>query len=600
MGQKSRFKKFDRAAISQKDIDNTFLVKLPDGLKARVSDNIKAQNAQMTQMLKGFAESFNGLDLNTEPQASDREIGYFFIQGFLTIDMRLDFFAIANDFFTNCPGICKTFNDEYYDENLDFLYGKNENDVVYFPNAEGDWFKIMILHYIYRAAVDMDNDFCKKQLLYLYRTYYKKEYNQIKRFSEITLKDILSILGDTNAGSIARIIVMARFMGKTVRPEYPDGRLLQLMHKDFTEHTMAEQYDFYEPVILEESLDESRDHMREAHDMAKKYMKKYKSAIEELKVPTSKLMFRYFALRERRELSWIADRWREDNGIVEKYIGYAIALAMSDPEYDYDFLNKDILMSQSDRENEGCIAEMMFMAFTCYLSNELLCAQVAETLDTSFLFSTEPDVEVHYKGIEITAEDSKESDYKTENEQEIKQNEELVSDLEAEIKALKSKIKLQETEISSLREENKKVKDLQEALEKEKQENADDKKELAALRTFVHELDDENNESSRTSIDEMKRLLSSKKVTIIGGHQNLVNYLKQEFPDWTYTATEVRSDIPLSKLLNQDITIFCAEHICHAFYYKYLHMVRKNDLKIGYIQGSNVEQIITQIYGQIQ
>lgn len=40
MGQKSRFKKFDRAAISQKDIDNTFLGKLPDGLKARVSDNV--------------------------------------------------------------------------------------------------------------------------------------------------------------------------------------------------------------------------------------------------------------------------------------------------------------------------------------------------------------------------------------------------------------------------------------------------------------------------------------------------------------------------------------------------------------------------------
>lgn len=599
MGQKSRLKKFARNAINQKDINNAFLGKLPDGLKTRVTDNIKTQDTQMAQMLKGFAESFNGLDFKTEPQASDREIGYFFIQGFLTIDMRLDFFAIANDFFTNCPGICKTFNDEYYDENLDFLYGKNENDVVYFPNAEGDWFKIMILHYIYRAAVDMDNDFCKKQLLYLYRTYYKKEYNQIKRFSEITLKDILGILGDTNADSIARIIVMARFMGKTVRPEYPDGRLLQLMHKDFTEHTMAEQYDFYEPVILEESLDESRDHMSEAQDMAKKYMKKYKSVIEESKVPTSKLMFRYFALRERKELSWIADRWREDNGIVEKYIGYAIALAMSDPEYDYDFLNKDILMSQSGRENEGCIAEMMFMAFTCYLSNELLCAQVAETLDTSFLFSTEPDVEVHYKGIEITAEDSKESDDKTENEQESKQSEELVSDLEAEIKALKSKIKMQETEISSLREENRKTKELQEELEKEKQENADDKKELAALRTFVHELDDENNESSRTSIDEMKRLLSSKKVTIIGGHQNLINYLKQEFPDWTYTATEVRSDIPLSKLLNQDITIFCAEHICHAFYYKYLRMARKNDLKIGYIQGSNVEQIITQIYGQI-
>ena len=318
MGQKSQFKKIDRNAISQKDINNVFLGKLPDGLKTRVSDNIRAQDEHMSRMLKGFAESFNGLDFKTEPQASDREIGYFFVQGFLTIDMRLDFFAIANDFFINCPGICKTFNEEYYDENLDFLYGKNEDDVVYFPSAEGDWFKIMILHYIYRVAVDMNNDFCKKQLLYLYRTYYKKEYNQVKRFSEITLKDVLDILGDTNAGSIARIIVMAKFMGKTVKPEYPDGRLLQLMHKDFTERTIAEQYDFYEPVILEESLDESRDHMQKAQDMAKKHMKKYKSVIEELKASASKLMFRYFALRERKELSWIADRWHEDDGIVEK------------------------------------------------------------------------------------------------------------------------------------------------------------------------------------------------------------------------------------------------------------------------------------------
>lgn len=98
MGQKSRLKKFARNAINQKDINNAFLGKLPDGLKTRVTDNIKTQDTQMAQMLKGFAESFNGLDFKTEPQASDREIGYFFVQGFLTIDMRLDFFAIANDF----------------------------------------------------------------------------------------------------------------------------------------------------------------------------------------------------------------------------------------------------------------------------------------------------------------------------------------------------------------------------------------------------------------------------------------------------------------------------------------------------------------------
>lgn len=33
MGQKSRLKKFARNAINQKDINNAFLGKLPDGLK---------------------------------------------------------------------------------------------------------------------------------------------------------------------------------------------------------------------------------------------------------------------------------------------------------------------------------------------------------------------------------------------------------------------------------------------------------------------------------------------------------------------------------------------------------------------------------------
>ena len=65
MGQKSRLKKFARNAINQKDINNAFLGKLPDGLKTRGTVNIKTQDTQMAQMLKGFAESFNGLDFMT-------------------------------------------------------------------------------------------------------------------------------------------------------------------------------------------------------------------------------------------------------------------------------------------------------------------------------------------------------------------------------------------------------------------------------------------------------------------------------------------------------------------------------------------------------
>lgn len=97
------------------------------------------------------------------------------------------------------------------------------------------------------------------------------------------------------------------------------------------------------------------------------------------------------------------------------------------------------------------------------------------------------------------------------------------ADLIAQINELKSQVKMQESEINSLRGENKKTKSLQRELDKLKYESADDKKELAALRSFVYELDKESEtEAAENNIENMKK---GRYIDLVGN----CNRLRKEF-----------------------------------------------------------------------
>lgn len=290
----------------------------------------------------------------------------------------------------------------------------------------------------------------------------------------------------------------------------------------------------------------------------------------------------------------IVDKWFRNGDIFAINTVEAVANALSDPDYEYDYTDPQVVKDASDDERFQMLNELMMASFINFMMQIVFSGNLSAISDSRFLFNDNNYSKLYKSmGADKIVDETEPDDCKQDEPDDT-------ADLLAQINELKSQVKMQESEIGSLREENKKVKSLQRELDKLKYESADDKKELAALRSFVYELDKESEtEATENSIENMKKVLKGKKLTIIGGHQNLINYLKQEFPDWTYTATEVRSDIPLSKLVNQDLTVFCAEHMCHAFYYKYLHMARKNNLKIGYMQGSNINQIIMQLYNQL-
>ena len=568
---------------------------LPSGMQERVNNTSSDMEKWLAER-KERAKYIDDLSLENESDSEDG-IEFYFVNEFITGDLRVEISAIAKDFFTNCADVCRQV-DEKKDElhAVDYFTGDYDKS-SYNINMIGDQFALLLIHYMYYGA-KLGNEFCKKQLITLYRTFHKKEYNSIKRFSKLRGYDVFDILGDDMTdGSAARIIIMSRFLGIEMEKDRNFEVICKLTNKHLRESIPKEKYSkIYDDDYHDEDCKAFDSNLSIAEDIVNKYLTTYKKDIATIKSCIRNTAYRYFSINEKLYNMDIINSWLRDGSIFVTNTVEAVANALSDPDYEYDYTDPQVIKDASDDERFQMLNELMMASLINFMMQEIFAGNLSVTFDNWFLFKDDN----HSKLYKPMAAD-KDVDKDKDKPDDCKQNEpDDRADLIAQINELKSQVKMQESEISSLRGENKRVKSLQRELDKLKYESADDKKELAALRSFVYELDKESEtETAKNNIENMKKALKNKRLTIIGGHQNLVNYLKQEFPDWTYTATEVRSDIPLSKLVNQDLTVFCAEHICHAFYYKYLHMTRKNNLKIGYMQGSNINQIITQLYNQL-
>jgi hypothetical protein len=568
---------------------------LPSGMQERVN-NAGSDMEKWLAERKERAKYIKDLSLENE-SASEDGIEFSFVNEFITGDLRVEISDIAKDFFANCADVCRQV-DEKKDELhvVDYFTGDYDK-ASYGINMIGDQFSLMVIHYLYYGT-KLGNEFCKKQLIALHRIFHKKEYNSIKRFSKLTGYDIFDILGDDMSdGSAARIIIISRLLGIEVEKDRNFEIICKLTNKHLREDIPKEKYSkIYDGDYHDEDCESFDHNLFIAKDIVNGYLAAYKKDIATIKSCIRNTAYRYFSVNEKLYNMDIVDKWLRDGSIFVTNTVEAVANALSDPDYEYDYTDPQVVKNASDDERFQMLNELMMASFINFMMQIVFAGNLSAISDNWFLFNDNNHSKL-YKPMaadkNVDEDEAKPDDCKPDESDDR-------ADLIAQINELKSQVKMQKSEINSLRGENKKVKSLQRELDKLKYESADDKKELAALRSFVYELDKESEtEAAKNNIENMKKVLKNKRLTIIGGHQNLVNYLKQEFPDWTYTATEVRSDIPLSKLVNQDLTVFCAEHICHVFYYKYLHMARKNNLKIGYMQGSNINQIITQLYNQL-
>lgn len=152
---------------------------LPSGMQERVNNTGSDMEKWLAER-KERAKYIKDLSLENESDSEDG-IEFYFVNEFITGDLRVEISAIAKDFFANCADVCRQV-DEKKDElhAVDYFTGDYDK-ASYGINMIGDQFSLMVIHYLYYGT-KLGNEFCKKQLIALHRIFHKKEYNSIKRF----------------------------------------------------------------------------------------------------------------------------------------------------------------------------------------------------------------------------------------------------------------------------------------------------------------------------------------------------------------------------------------------------------------------------------
>lgn len=174
----------------------------------------------------------------------------FFVEFFITDEMRDDFPLIIRDFLRH-----------------EFTNIENFEDQAYFDIDAGDRPPEELLNkYVLNIIVDAINSgsaYAKALILQLYKTYYKKEYNSLKRFKAISADEIISLAEPDGSftmglytGNIARILYIVKLLSL---PFKDDCSFLYSYLNDIADRfDSLPRYDFVEKImdIYDDSLKE--------------------------------------------------------------------------------------------------------------------------------------------------------------------------------------------------------------------------------------------------------------------------------------------------------------------------------------------------------
>lgn len=506
-----------------------------------------------------------------------------FLDGFINDDMLDDFELIARDFLQH-----EFANMDRY-ENVEYLDYDNGND-------SPEWmFKRYILNLMMNAA-NGGSEYARCLFLYLYKTYYKKEYKTLKRFNRISAEEVLSVATyeseHSPAYNMARVLTISKMSGIKLDPSC---NLLYRFLSDYEKH-------FDKPPRFEYS-----DYVSQDWDACKKEIE---DNYDEKKL---------YSLEEK----------------ARKYLGNVLRWCGYDPEYvDMCDENGTVLPNRlatvlailkktyPNRKFTGeelILYYMIYQASSAMTSNSDWFGDELRTVaygERATDFYVEFPQQFHPEDVmkaslnvvtdKVANKSGKNSGVPgTDNGSRtgIQQDTEPVykeEKLLAEIDELHRKLHSLENENKSLREEISGKRKLEEDYKKLQESVDSNSRELTNLRSYVYNLTGDEITDDGISYDDMKKDISQLRIIIVGGHTKWVAKIKQEFPDWKFVSATVSGTLDTSIVDKADHVFFFSDTISHSTYYKYLNVLRERKISFGYIHGVNIENNIRHIYNEMK
>ncbi len=522
-------------------------------------------------MNKDILSRMNCLENSQFPETSGAD--YFFIRDFITENMRWDFDRIEEDFMKHC-----------YDKLRDFakVQWYEQNAARY--SSPGESHRFMVMGLILNGAKAGD-EYCKALIRYLFKTYHKSLYQQLKRFNKISADEIISLSEideRLDLGYVGIILTMCS-IDKIVlndsctmlysylvkrSQEYEDEDEEESRHMEFEDGLFEE---CREQVEAWEEEDE-RAHPDE-WKQRRAYWKEYKyveGCLRHLGYPGDYL---YRCMQNNMGLTIQFTRTlavlrtvypnREFSfEEVQRYTNlYSAVSSLVDVSEELDNVNRALLGLETDYDTWD--EETFFHP---------------EKIAVNKMAVPEKETKVLTKVAKVETDTVKKEDYLS------------------EIDALRSKLSQRETEYKKLKIQYAALNAARKESEALLDNYQKDREELIALREFVYNLEQGTPEMKTIPLEKMKEEISSKNYVIIGGHVNWVNKMKGEFPGWKYILPSSFKAVDVGELENKDRIFFFTDHISHAAYGKFIRAARERKIPFSYLHGVNMEQIIRQIY----
>ncbi len=498
-----------------------------------------------------------------------------FVDFFINDEMRDDFPLIARDFYLH-----------------EFTNISEYQDVEYFDIQSGeDWPELMFNRFtlgLMVNAVNSGSEYTKALFLYLHKTYYKKEYQTIKRFSTMSLRELLA-LAKPEGGvrlyyeNLSRILYMAPIYGIQIGVDC--NIVYGFLNEFIGKIGLSERSSFSEAV--DDSFKDFRKEIDERFDQRKLYS---------LDAKMSKFLGNVFQwLGYSPEYADLCDE--NDRGVEDR-----LAIVLS-------ILKKTFPKSNKEYSAE----ELTLYGMILHCASAMTCSSswLAETLRIlaygefgTFYYDEFPPM---FRSEDVQVKADRPRNVKVERQ--IKDFAEYVGtdecrhdepELFEEVDELRRKVRKLESDNSSLRASLAEKRRFEEESKDIKKQLSELNLELAVLRNYVYNLTESDNSITDKTIESMKETIASYRIVIVGGHSNWLSKMKKEFPNWIFVNPKASGATDISIVDKADYVYFFTDTISHSKYHQFMNVIHKRKINFGYIHGVNIEKNIRDIYADFE
>lgn len=580
MGKEPATKKLNRASKNSK-LKRLYatqepMVMLPTELVNSLARDVQVTCGMTMADLNKEANLFNKMIEETRGKKIPEEgTEYTFAAGFLTMEMMDDFPYIEKDFFDHR---FDKLNEYSRNCNLDYS-SVIMDDIMY---IEPMW----IMQLIYNGARQND-DYCIALITKLYKLYHKKEYNRLKKYRTVNVIDIMTIAEDARKYDLhpfARIVAMAELLGIKISDDCSifNNMLWKIRERDRediekinTTNNLSEEERSEATAQLEEWTKNKRKPFKEFDKIIKfctstlrdfGFSETYFNSIDYNEYPENvrKLMTDSICHMKRafQEKTYTFEEIQHYAGLL-----FCIAYIVSHAE-DFNVYQK-ARIGIIDQEK---YKKSLFKIGSVQVKKEDAASQNTAGQDDKVNDNIPPD---------------------DEEEEKLEENPgEMVEKMKAQIRTQKSEYRHLREEYESLLEEKK-------SLNEKLCNYENEKAELAALREYVYRLEQGELKDDKEDLDEIKKFLAQKTLTIIGGHNNWTGKLKKEFPKWKFISVNGFTTATQQIVYSSDKVFFFSDYLNHCAYEKYISVVREHNIPFSYLHGVNVEATLREIYRSV-